>query len=192
MWQNPEVRPSQHLFVHRTFWVVFRYKDNSENLEICMANRGGPGARIGEHPIHPMLVPFPIAFLVGALACDIAFWSTRIPFWATAAIWLIGAALVMAALAAIAGLIDFASQDAIRMIPAAGHHMIGNVVAVVLSLLNFWLRYDEGAINAVVPWGLTLSVVVAGILLYTGWLGGELVFRHQCGMIEETKSRRRA
>lgn len=153
---------------------------------------GGPGARIGGHPIHPMLVPFPIAFLVAALACDLAFWGTRVPLWATAAIWLIGAALVMGALAAIAGLIDFVTQEPIRTIPDAWYHMFGNVLAVALSLVNFGLRYVQGPVNAVIPWGVTLSIIVAAILLYTGWLGGELVFRHQCGMIEEEAPKKKS
>jgi len=152
---------------------------------------GGPGARIGGHPIHPMLVPFPIAFLVGAFACDLAFWSTRSPFWATAAMWLIGVALVMGMLAAIAGLIDFATQQPIRTIRDAWYHMFGNVLAVALSLVNFVLRYIEGPAVAVIPWGLIISSVVVLILLYTGWLGGELVFRHQCGMIEAPKEKQR-
>ena len=146
---------------------------------------GGSGARLGGHPIHPMLVPFPIAFLIGALACDLAFWGTRTSVWATAAIWLIGAALVMGALAALAGLVDFVTQQPIRTIPDAWYHMFGNVLAVALSVVNFALRYVQGPANAILPWGVILSIVVVAILLYTGWLGGELVFRHQCGMIEE-------
>jgi uncharacterized membrane protein len=63
-------------------------------------------ASIAGHPIHPMLVPFPIAFLVGAFACDIVFASTSDAFWARAALWLAGAGLVMGALAAVFGLVD--------------------------------------------------------------------------------------
>jgi uncharacterized membrane protein len=151
---------------------------------------GGPGARIGGHPIHPMLIPFPIAFLVGALACDLAFWGTRAPFWATAALWLIGAALVIGALAALAGLYDFATQQPIRTIPDAWRHLFGNVFALALTLVNLVLREVQGPANAVLPWGLTLSLIVVLTLLYTGWLGGELVFRHQCGMIEEKPARK--
>ena len=125
-------------------------------------------AQIAGHPVHPMLVPFPIAFLVATLACDLAFWWTLNPLWATATVWLLGAALVMAALAALAGLIDFLGEPAIRDKPQAWHHMIGNVTAVVLSLISFWLRYRYGP-AAVLPWGLVISLVVVLILLYTGW-----------------------
>jgi uncharacterized membrane protein len=151
---------------------------------------GGSGARVGGHPIHPMLVPFPIAFLIGGLVSDIIFVGSRAPFWSTAAYWLIGAALVMGALAAIAGLIDFVTQQPIRTIPDAWYHLYGNVAAMLLAAVNFWLRHSLGYAEAVLPWGIALSAIVAGILLYTGWLGGELVFRHQCGMIEEAPQKK--
>jgi uncharacterized membrane protein len=90
-------------------------------------------AQIAGHPIHPMLIPFPVAFLVATLVCDLIFWRTGNPGWASASLWLLGAALLMAALAAVAGLIDFFGDVRIRDLSAAWHHMLGNVVAVVLA-----------------------------------------------------------
>jgi len=139
-------------------------------------------ARIGQHPIHPMLIPFPIAFLVGALVTDLTFLSTGNAFWAQASMWLIGAALVMAALAALAGLTDFLGDARIRAIPDAWQHFIGNVTAVVLALINFFLRYSQGAETAIRPWGLVLSAMVVGILLFTGWKGWEMVYHHRVGI----------
>jgi uncharacterized membrane protein len=69
-------------------------------------------AQIAGHPIHPMLIPFPVAFLVATLVSDLIFWRTGNPGWATASLWLLGAALVMAALAAVAGLTDFFGDGA--------------------------------------------------------------------------------
>src|SRR3954451_22700539 len=118
-------------------------------------------AQIAGHPIHPMLIPFPIAFLVGTLVTDLVFWGTGNPGWATASLYLLGAALVMAALAAIASLTDFISDAPIRDLTPAWHHMIGNVLAVLIALWNWWRRYtatDLGA--AVLPSGLILSAVV--------------------------------
>ena len=63
-------------------------------------------AKIAGHPIHPMLIPFPIAFFVSAFVCDIVFGVTANAMWSTAALWLIGAGVVMALLAALAGLTD--------------------------------------------------------------------------------------
>ena len=75
--------------------------------------------QIAGHPLHPMLVPFPIAFLVGTLVSDIVYRATADEFWATASYWLLVAALVMAALAALAGLTDFLSEPRIRAISGA-------------------------------------------------------------------------
>jgi uncharacterized membrane protein len=145
-------------------------------------------AKVAGHPIHPMLVPFPIALLVAAFLCDVAFWRTHGDSWAIAAMWLLGAGLVTAALAAVAGLIDFAGDSRIRSLRDAWLHMIGNVVAVVLTLVSFVMRWRYGA-AAVLPWGLWLSLIVFGLLLFNGWKGGELVFRHHVGMVDETQRR---
>src|SRR5215218_1601504 len=82
----------------------------------------GSTANIGGHPLHPMLIPFPIAFLVASLACDLAFWWTRSPGWATSALWLLEAALITAALAAAAGFTDFLAVRRIRDLSAAWHN----------------------------------------------------------------------
>lgn len=139
-------------------------------------------ARIGRHPLHPMLVLLPIGLWLSALVCDLIYWQTLEPGLAVASLWLVGAGLVGALAAALAGLTDFAGDRAIRDISDAWQHMIGNVIAVVLALISFGLRLAQGAEAAVLPWGLTLSIAVAAILLFTGWKGGELVFRHGVGI----------
>jgi uncharacterized membrane protein len=141
-------------------------------------------ATILGHPIHPMLVPFPIGFLVGALLSDVAYWLTGNAFFATATVYLLGTALVFAALAALAGFTDFFGDKRVRDLSAARRHMIGNLSAVILALVNFVLRLGN-AEEAVLPTGLILSAVVALILVYTGWQGGELVFRHRVGVSDE-------
>ena len=141
-------------------------------------------ARIMGHPIHPALVPFPIGFLVGAWLSDLAYWKLGDPFWANASFYLLAAALVFAVLAALAGLTDFLGDGRIRALGAAWRHMIGNVTAVLLSAINLVIRLGDHE-AAVVPNGLILSTIVALILVYTGWQGGELVFRHRVGVEEE-------
>jgi uncharacterized membrane protein len=138
------------------------------------------------HPIHPMLVLFPVAFFVATLVCDLVFWRTGQEIWATAAIWVLGAALVMAALAALAGLVDFIGDKRIREISDAWQHAIGNVVAVLISLFSFYERYQYGS-SIVVSLGLILSLIVVCILLFTGWKGGELVFRHRVAVYDEPR-----
>jgi uncharacterized membrane protein len=140
-------------------------------------------AQIAGHPIHPMLIPFPIAFLVATFVCDLIFWWTRNPAWSTAALYLLGAALLMGAVAALAGLTDFLGDERIREMSSAWHHMIGNVIAVVLSLLNWYWRYTGGD-AAVLPWGLLISTLVVLILLYTGWQGWGMVYAGRVGVEE--------
>jgi uncharacterized membrane protein len=142
-------------------------------------------AAIFGHPIHPMLVVFPIGFLVGALATDLAFWGTSDPFWARGSKWLLGAGIVMGVLAAVAGLIELVTISRVRSLAAGWVHFLGNATAILLSIWNLLRRIggDPGAM--VVPYGIILSAVVVGIFLVTGWLGGELVFRHRIGMIDD-------
>ena len=63
--------------------------------------------------------------------------------------------------------------------------MIGNLTAVVLSLVSFVVRLGAGAADGVLPWGLVLSTAVVVLLLYTGWKGGVLVYEHRVGMQPE-------
>ena len=135
-------------------------------------------AQIAGHPLHPMLIPFPVAFLVATLVCDLLFWNTGNSAWSTASLYLLGAALIMAALAAIAGLTDFLGDRRIRSLSAAWHHMLGNVVVVLLSLWSWYRRY-EASDAAVLPIELFISLVVVLLLLYTGWRGWEMVYRHR-------------
>jgi uncharacterized membrane protein len=74
--------------------------------------------------------------------------------FATAAIWLLGFGLLAAALAAVAGLIDFLNDRRVRDISDAWQHAIGNVILVLLQLFSFYYRYRYGA-SAVVPVGLS-------------------------------------
>src|SRR5918911_4588622 len=129
-------------------------------------------ASIAGHPIHPMLVPFPIAFLVGAFACDILFSSIGDAFWARAALWLAGAGLVMGALAAIFGLVDFLAIRRVRQLHDGWIHFLGNAAALLLTLWSVLHRWDDAAAG-VLPLGIILSGLVTVILVVTGWYGGE-------------------
>jgi uncharacterized membrane protein len=140
-------------------------------------------ASINGHPIHPMLVPFPIAFLVGVLATDLAAMATGDAFWWLAAKWLLAAGLVMGALAAVFGLIDFLTIPRARTGHAGWVHFLGNATALVLALVNLLLRLGQH--EAATGGELALSVIVVLVLLVTGWLGGELAYRYKIGVIEE-------
>lgn len=140
-------------------------------------------ARIGGHPIHPMLVSFPIVCFVGTLLTDIAYWRTANLMWANFSAWLVSAGVVMGVLAAIAGIIDFFGDRRVREPVAAWIHAIGNALALVIAIFNMFVHSRDGW-NAVVPLGLTLSALTVLILLVTGWMGWALVYRHRVGVSE--------
>ena len=142
-------------------------------------------ARVAGHPLHPMIVPFPIAFFVSTLATDLAYLNTANLFWATASMWLLGAGIATALLAAVLGFTDFLGDARVRRIRAAWLHMIGNLVAVSLAAASFLLRSGGRTEEAIVPTGLTLSVIVVAILGFTGWMGWELVYRHHVAVSDE-------
>jgi uncharacterized membrane protein len=134
------------------------------------------------HPIHPILVVFPVAFLVGAMGSDVGYFLTRDFFWARASTWLIGLGVVSGLAAGAVGMFDFFNVKRVRERSAGWYHMYGNIIALVLSGISWFMRLDEPA-DFIIPWGLIISVIVATLLGITGWFGGELSFRHKIGVI---------
>ena len=143
-------------------------------------------AQIAGHPLHPMIVPFPIAFFVSTLVTDLIFLNTGRAGFAEASMWLLGAGLASAALAAVLGLTDFMGERRVRRLKQAWLHMIGNVLAVALQLVNFYLRASGDIRDAVAPAGVTLSAVVVVLLLFNGWMGWEMVYRGHVGVADAT------
>lgn len=139
-------------------------------------------AAIRGHPIHPILVTFPLAFLVALPVVDIVYGVTGRVFWADAAFVLLSAGLIAGALAALVGLVDFAGIRAVRKRRTAWWHVFANAGALTLALVNLLVRVGERA-DAVLPVGLLLSVVTAGLLAAGGWFGGELSYRHRIGVM---------
>ena len=141
-------------------------------------------AAIARHPVHPMLVPFPIGFFMAALGSDLGYWITGDAFWARASLWLVGAGLLTGLAAAAAGLVDFVTISRVRELRAAWIHLVGNVTAIALAAVSWILRLPDPA-GAVLPGGLLLSAVIASILGVTGWYGGELSYRYRVGVMRD-------
>jgi uncharacterized membrane protein len=141
-------------------------------------------ANLMGHPLHPILITLPIGLFLATFLFDLVFWRTGTEMWATGALWLLGAGLIGAALAAIAGLTDFLGDARIRQISDAWQHAIGNVVLVLIQLFSFYQRYRYGT-SAVIPLGLSLSLIAVLLMLFTGWKGGELVFRYRVAVYDE-------
>lgn len=150
------------------------------------SNEGQTGvpstAAIAGHPIHPMIVPFPLAFLFSVVVTDLVQLTTGDPFWARLSFWLLAAGLLTGALAAVFGLTDFLTISKVRMHTAAWVHFIGNVGAVSLAFINLLLRWDDPS-ESVGNFQLILSAVVSLLLIVTGWFGGELSYRHRIGVV---------
>jgi uncharacterized membrane protein len=137
---------------------------------------------IAGHPLHPPLVVFPVALLVAAAGTDIGYWLTNDLFWARGSFWLLGAGLLTGIVAAVVGMSDFLKIGRVRKHTAGWAHMYINVTALVLTLINFLLRFGSRTENIVYT-GLLISVVVATLLGIGGWFGGELIYRHKIAVI---------
>ena len=137
---------------------------------------------INYHPIHPMLVVFPVSFLSTAPVTDALFWWTGAPFWADASFWLVAGGVGMGVLSAAVGLVDFLAVREVRSHIASWSHLLVAVTLLALAACNLRLRWDDAA--ALFPWGFTLSLVTAALVMIAAWLGGTLTFRHRIGVYE--------
>ena len=137
---------------------------------------------INGHPLHPLLVPIPIALFVSALVTDIVFICDGSDGWAEASRWLLGGGLAGALLAAVAGFTDFAANPRIREFRDAWLHLFVNLSVVLVESVNLILRLPDPEVAG--SFGIVLSAVAVLLLLFSGWKGGELVFRHGVGQIE--------
>jgi len=132
------------------------------------------------HPLHPMVVVFPISFLMFTLVTDAAYWYLRDAFWAQASFWLVAAGFVLGVVAALLGLADFVLLKEARREITGWSHMVLGIMTLSLAGANVQLRWDD-PVAAALPWGLFLSMVMALTVSLTGWLGGTLTFRHGIG-----------
>ena len=134
-------------------------------------------ASVKAHPLHPALIPFPFAFLLGAALFDLA--GTLFDRHALSATGghLTLAGIAAGLLAAVPGVIDYyySVPPASSAKTRATKHAIGNVSALVLFGLSWLLRDYDGSAS-----GLTLLFELTGaaVLAYSGWLGGTLVTRN--------------
>lgn len=94
--------------------------------------------------------------------------------------WLLGGALGTGVVAAVPGLVDFLASAEVRAHQAAWRHGLGNAAVLALTAVNVAIRLRTVQ-AAVLPWGMLLTALSAIVLLYTGWLGGELSYQHMVG-----------
>lgn len=140
-------------------------------------------AKLLGHPIHPMLIVFPLGLLATSLAFDIAhFASSDDTFFAHMALWLIGLGICTGLFAAIFGIVDWlAIPRRTRAWRIGLLHGGGNVVVVVLFLVSWLIRRAGDQLHPPVI-AFVLDIVAVALALVTGWLGGELVDRLAIGV----------
>lgn len=146
-------------------------------------------ASIGGHPVHPMIIPFPIALWVFSFVADVIFLWRGNPLWRDyIAFYSLLGGIIGAALAAVPGLIDWLSIKDPEVVKIANWHARLNVIALLIFAASFYLRTTGGSElvsgSHTIPFGLS----VLGVILITisGWLGGEMVFKH--GVAVDVKS----
>jgi len=142
-------------------------------------------ASIGGHPLHPMIIHFPVAALLGLVAVDAAYWVTSDPFWSRAGLWLAGVGSIGGWVASLAGLVDLLTVARIRQKITAWCHSILAVMMLSVATLNWLVRYSEH-VTEVSAGGPLLSVLTAVLIALTAALGGRLVYEHAVG-VQATK-----
>jgi uncharacterized membrane protein len=139
-------------------------------------------AKLAGHPIHQMLIVFPLGLLAASLGFDVGYFVTGNPEFPAVSYWLIAAGIIGGLVAALFGAIDWwAIARNTRANSIGLYHGLGNVVVVVLFAISWWLR--NASANRIPSRGALLTSCCAVLLaLITGWLGGELVDRLGVGV----------
>ncbi len=137
--------------------------------------------KLAGHPLHQMLIVFPLGLLATAVVFDVIFVVSDDPTWAQASYYMIGAGVITGLVAAVPGAVDWlAIPRGTRAKRIGLIHGAGNVVVVALFALSWYLRRDNPALpptDAVVA-----GLLGAGVSIVTAWLGGELVDRLGVGV----------
>jgi uncharacterized membrane protein len=140
-------------------------------------------AKIFGHPIHQMLIVFPLGLLATSVIFDIAYHASGNGRWADIAYVMIACGIIGGLTAAVFGLIDWLAIPARTRAKRIGAlHGIGNVVVVGLFAVSWLLRYGNPVQPGVAS--LVLSIMGVALAVVTGWLGGELVDRLAVGVDE--------
>ncbi|MDO8684192.1 MAG: DUF2231 domain-containing protein [Armatimonadota bacterium] len=135
---------------------------------------------IRNHPLHPILVLLPVGLWIGSLIFDIVYFSTGNGFWFRAAFWNILFGVITALIAAIAGFIDLFTLPMSEAARRTGlTHMTLNLAIVVLYVINLFTRgYGTPVTTSAAMTPFVLNIISVALLLISGWLGGEMIYRH--------------
>jgi uncharacterized membrane protein len=135
---------------------------------------------VAGHPIHAMLVHFPIVLVLSTLGADLFFWWSGDPFWARAALWAAGVGFGFGILASLAGTAELLLVEGIRRRAASWTHAIAAMMLIAIAGANWGVRLED-PVDAVLPLGLFLSALGSLFVALAGYHGGKLVFDHGIG-----------
>jgi uncharacterized membrane protein len=140
-------------------------------------------AKLFGHPIHPMLIVFPLGLLTMAVIFDLIGLAVGQSYWSAMAFYLIAAGLIGGLIAGLAGLVDWMAIPSGTRAKAIGlWHGVGNVIVLALFFLS-WMIRSEAPDNPG-TFAILLGIVGMGLVLITGWLGGEMVDRLGVGVYD--------
>jgi len=133
------------------------------------------------HPVHPMVIVFPLGLLPAAVACDIIYLVHGGAHWAHMAYWLIAAGVLSGLFAAIFGFADWLALPVGTRAKRIGLWHAGVMdVVVILFAASWWLRPANP--DAPTTLAIGLGIVAVCCALVGGWLGGEMVYRLSVGV----------
>jgi uncharacterized membrane protein len=138
-------------------------------------------AKFAGHPVHPMLIVFPLGLLATAVIFDLIYLVADNPQWTVVAYYMIGAGIIGGLAAAVFGWLDWiAIPRATRAKRIGLWHGVGNVVVLALFILSWVLRRGTAEVP---PTGAIVAALTGAVIaVVTGWLGGELVDRLGVGV----------
>jgi uncharacterized membrane protein len=132
------------------------------------------------HPVHQMLIVFPLGLFGASFMFDIAFLITKKPELGVVSFWMILAGIIGGLSAATFGLLDWLAIPRGTRAKAIGmQHGIGNVLVTVLFMVSWMLRWSIGGASPTAMFVSALGIVIA---IFTGWMGYELVDRLGVGV----------
>jgi uncharacterized membrane protein len=141
-------------------------------------------ARLLGHPIHPMLIVFPLGLLATSVIFDVIHGITGNGTWSYIAEYMIAAGVIGGLVAAVFGLIDWSAiPSGTRANRIGAYHGIINVVVVGLFAASWYVR--RGVETDPPAAAYVLSAIAAAFALISGWLGGELVDRLGVGVDDD-------
>ena len=146
-------------------------------------------ASIGGHPVHPMIIPFPIALWVFSLVADLIFLWRGNPVWRDyIAFYTLLAGIIGAVAAAVPGFIDWLSLKDPGVVKIANWHARLNVIALLVFAASFYLRTRGGSALVSGSYNIPIALSVFGVILISisGYLGGEMVFKHGVGVDQQS------